>query len=146
MKIILLKDVENLGKKHDVVEVSDGYAKNFLFRKKLGVLYTETSIKKLDQELEVEESIENEKLMEFNLLKSELESKIYEFYLKSNHGAAFGEITAKQVIDKVNEKKKLINKFMFVDKHSWTLGPNTIKLKLYNNVYANLRINVKEEK
>lgn len=60
MKVILLKDVKSQGKKNDIIEVSAGYANNYLIKNKLAVAYTETSKKILDKEIKERQDIEDE--------------------------------------------------------------------------------------
>lgn len=146
MKIILIQDVKNVGTKNQIVDVSDGYAKNFLIRNHFGVACTESAMKKLNSQLKQEAQDEQKVRSEYLLIKKELEQTVYEFELKCHNGVPFGTISTKQIVEKVNVNKKLINKFMFTDAHSWTVGPNTIKLKLYNDIYANINISVKEIK
>ncbi len=144
MKVILLKDVPNLGKKNDLVEVNDGYAKNFLFKKKLAVPNTQTSVDRLNKDLEHEQELYQEGVYEAELLKKKLESLSPTFYLNSNHGNAFGEISAKHLIEEINKDEKLITKYMLSEK-GWGLGPHNVKIKVHKDVVAIVKINVLEK-
>ncbi len=146
MKIILLADVTNLGKKNDIIEVSDGYAKNFLFKKKLAIQYNKTSKDKLETQISEENYHLKQKENWAKEIKKNLEKKEYIFYLKSNNGKPFGHISIKEVLHLVNVDFKDIDKFMIIDqKKSWDLGIHKIKVKIFNNVIANINIKVLEE-
>lgn len=144
MKVILLADVPNLGKKNDIVEVNDGYAKNFLFKKKLAVQENKISLEKLNDDLIHQKEEYERQVYEAELLKQKIESLKPVFYLKSNHGHAFGKISAKELIETVNKDEKLINKYMLNEKE-WGLGPHKIHLSLHKEVKAILTINVLEK-
>ena len=144
MKVILLADVPNLGKKNDIVEVNDGYAKNFLFKKKLAVQENSTNLNKLNENLKHEKEIYLSQVEDANKIKEKIEKIKPIFYLKSNHGHAFGKISAKELIDYVNKNERLINKFMLSDKE-WGLGPHKVKIKLHKEVEAILSIEVLEK-
>jgi len=72
MKVILLKDVKNQGKKDDIIDVSDGYANNYLLKNKLAVMYTEGSKKILDQEIKQRQDEEEALVEEYNQIKKSL--------------------------------------------------------------------------
>lgn len=144
MKIILLEDVVNLGKKNQIIEVNDGYAKNFLFKKKLAVAYTKSSLNKLNLDLKhIEEEHELE-VYEANLLKQKIENMNLNFKLHANHGKAFGTISVKQLIDEINKQEKIVTKYMFYEKE-WGLGPHNIEIHIIKEVTAILKINVLEQ-
>lgn len=146
MKVILLEDVPNLGKKNDLVEVNDGYAKNFLFKKKLAVANTQTSVQRLNKDLEHEQELYQEGVYEAELLKKKLESLTPTFYLNSDHhGNAFGEVSAKHFLDEINKDEKLITKYMLQAK-GWGLGPHQVKVQVHKDVVATIKINVLEKK
>ncbi|MGL4950343.1 MAG: 50S ribosomal protein L9 [Mycoplasma sp.] len=145
MKVILLTNVANLGKKDDIVEVNDGYAKNFLFKTKKAIAYTEGSLEKLSKQLEEQKEVHDQEVADAVVIKNELESKPLTFYLKSNHGHAFGCISSKQLIEEINKDKKIINKYMLKKEHEWGLGPNTVEIELHKEVVAHIKINVLEK-
>lgn len=146
MKIILLTDVANLGKKNDVLEVNDGYAKNYLIKTKKAVVFSPTAVQRLKAELKDQETDYQEEIFQCKLLKQELENLELTFYLRSNHGNVFGHISSKELIDKINEHGKKVNKFMLTKDHEWDLGPHTVTLQLHKEVTANIKINVLEQK
>ena len=105
MKVILLKDVKNLGKKNTIVKVNDGYFQNFLSKQKLAVLATEEAIKHLNKDLI---QIEKQNAIDLKLaekLKEKIESIKLEYTLKSNQGNVFGSISQKQIISSLVEKE-----------------------------------------
>lgn len=145
MKVILKTDVKGVGKKNEVVEVADGYAKNFLIKNKLAVSYNPATVKQLEKDLEVLELNEQEKRKDAILLKNELEAKPLTFTLKTNHGAVFGQISNKAILDAINKDKKLVDKHMLAEAYKLTIGPATIKVNLYKDIVANIKVDVKEE-
>ena len=101
MKVILLKDVKKVGKKDQTVEVSDGYAKNFLFPQKLAVPLTKTSTLILANQIE-QEKAEFEKNQGFaREIAEKLSNITLEFTLKSgSNGHCFGSVSPKQIEEK----------------------------------------------
>ena len=98
MKVILLSDVKNVGKKDEVVEVADGYARNFLLKRKLAVPQTQGSMKVLGMQKEEERLHELELEKEAEAVKERLKGIVLEFQIKTgNNGRSFGTVSTKQV-------------------------------------------------
>ncbi|MDR0986034.1 MAG: 50S ribosomal protein L9 [Mycoplasmataceae bacterium] len=147
MKIILLKDVKNIGKTNDVVIVSDGYAKNYLIKNKLAVLYTQNADKKLAIDLKKLDEKEQANISNANQLKDKIEQVSLKFKLKTTNGNAFGSISYKKIIDELINKQIKIDKYMFDSSNEKMLGLGIhhLKINLYKNVFADLKVIVEEE-
>lgn len=148
MKVILLQDVRNVGKKEQVVEVSDGFAANFLFPKKLAVKLTTKSMGDLEKQQEQrkinEENKKNQALEE----KKVIENIVLEFKAPSSKdGRMFGTISPKQIeLEMKNKYNIVIDKRKFVDKYPVNaFGYTTIKVELYKGVIASFRVHVSEK-
>lgn len=145
MKVILLADVKGKGKKDDIIEVSDGYAKNYIIKNKLGVLYTKGSKKVLDKELTERKVKEDEKVSELTKIKNQLENKNIEFIVQTGaQDKVFGNISTKQICEKLaqmgfNIDKKCIK----LDGNINSLGFHKVLIELHKKVkfYINIVLN-----
>ncbi|MDR3257437.1 MAG: 50S ribosomal protein L9 [Mycoplasmataceae bacterium] len=145
MKIILLSDVKSVGKQHEVVEVKDGYAKNFLIKNKLAVAYTTNAKDVLKQDLQVLAQDEAKKIAEAEALKESIEKVNLLFHLKAFDNNVFGSVSHKQIIDALLEKHQIkIDKFMIDNKtaKNLSLGRYQITINLYKTIKAKLSINI----
>ena len=142
MKVILLKDVKGQGKKDDIIDVSNGYATNYLIKNKLAVLYTDKSKQILDEQIKERQDNENELIASLNVIKEELKDKELEFKVKTGkQDKVFGTISTKQISDKLNEMGyKIDKKCIFIDGSIDTLGSHIVKVKLHKKVEFNLNI------
>ena len=148
MKVILLKDVKKVGKKDQTVEVSDGYAKNFLFPQKLAVPLTKTSNQILANQKEAERLEFEKNQAEARELAEKLKDITLEFTLKSGtNGRCFGNITFKQIEEKLlNEYSLQIDKRKFVEKKPLdAFGMYRLEIELFKGVKGIVNVHVKEE-
>lgn len=148
MKVILLQDVKNVGKKGAVVKVADGYGQNFLIKNKLAVAATETSRKVLDHQMEEEKKLEAQKKTDAEELKKVLEAITLAFQLKSGKdGRTFGSISTKNIVEELREKHQIkVDKRKFIDAHTvGALGYTKLKLELYKGVIATITVHLTEK-
>lgn len=148
MKIILLEDVKNVGKKGEIVEVADGYGRNFLVRNKLAVEATAQS--KLILEKQKQQKIEQEKedIKNAEALKLKLAEITLVFPVKTgDNGKVFGSVSSKQIAEELIKKYKItIDKRKILDEGPFnTLGFYNIKIELHKQVIATIKIQLKEQ-
>lgn len=146
MKVILLEDIKKLGKKHDQIEVKDGYG-NFLITSSKAVLASnkaQSIVNKQKADAKAKHDLEVAKATK---IKEQIEKITLTFSLKTNNGQAFGSISNKQVIDELENKHGLkIDKHMLVGQtNNYTLGGYRIGIKLHKEVIAYLTIRVTGE-
>ena len=148
MKVILLQDVKGTGKKNQLVNVSDGYARNFLFTKKLAVEATVDNLQKLkefnaSQDLKKQREIENAKELAKKIETIKISVKVK----SGDTGKIFGGVTSANISKKkkkqhnidVDKKKILLKEPIKI------LGAYTVNIKLYEGINAKLKVNVEKE-
>lgn len=149
MKVILLQDVKGVGKKNQIVEVSQGYGANFLIPKKLAVLSTEHGIEVRNRQIENEKEELLRLKEEARQVGKKLEGIVLEFEASSGKdGRMFGSISLKQVAEELKQKHDIIvDKRKFVDKPSINaFGYTNLKIELFKDVIAPIRVHVVEKK
>lgn len=144
MKVILLKDVLGKGKKDDIIEVSDGYANNYIIKNKLGVKYTSGSKKVLDKELDERKEKEDALISELTIIKNKLENKNIKFKVKVGAlDRVFGNISTKQISDELKKMGFNIDKKCIkVESNIDTLGVHKVLIELHKKVkfYINIEL------
>ena len=144
MKVILLQDVKKQGKKDEIIEVSDGYANNFLIKNKLAVPYTKTSSKILNSEIDARNKEEEKLIEECKNIKAKLEKDRISFVTKSGKdGKLFGRISSKQISEELAKKGyKIDKKIIEIPDVIDTLGVYNIKIKLHKKVVAEIKVHI----
>ncbi len=146
MKIILLEDVKSLGKKDDIVEVSDGYARNMILPRKKGIEATPQSLNSLKLKKKNSDKLAAKQLEEAKELCSKIEKEVLHMDIKlGKDGRAFGSISAKEIALAIKQQLKyeLDRKKMQLDNPIKGSGNYSISIKLHPNVTATLPIIVK---
>lgn len=146
MQVILKEDVKKLGSKGDIVKVSDGYARNFLIPKGLVEKATEGNVNELAHKKKVMKKKKAEKTSEAKEIAAELEKEMFVISVKAGeNGRLFGSVTTKDIADTVNKAGYSIDKRKIdMDEHIKSLGVHNIKVKIFKDVVANLKIKVVE--
>ncbi len=148
MKVILLEDVKSLGKKGEVVSVNDGYARNFILKKNLGVEATSKSMNDLKLQKQNEEKIAAENLEKAKKLGEELEGKSVTLSIKAGSGGrAFGSVSTKEISAAAKEQLgyDLDKKKMHLNEPIKSIGTFHVPIKLHPKVTAELKVIVKEQ-
>ncbi len=142
MKVILLKDVKSQGRKDDIINVSDGYANNYLIKNNLAVAYTETSKKILDKQIQIRNDEEAKIVANLTEIKNKLNDKIIEFKVKTGKDdRVFGTVSSKQISDKIKVLGYDIDKkCILIDTPLSSLGTYKVKIKLHKKVEFNINI------
>ena len=148
MKVILLENVKSLGKKGEIVNVNDGYARNFILPKKLGVEATGKNLNDLKLQKNNEKKVAQENLDAAKELAAELSAGKVELAIKVDEGGrTFGSVSSKEIAVAVKDQMQLdIDKKKIQLKESIkSLGTHIVTVKLHPEVSAELKVVVKEE-
>ncbi len=148
MKVILLQDVKNVGKKDDIVEANDGYARNVLLRKGLGVEASKKAVNDLKLKKANEDRVAKEKLLEAKKFAEGLREKEVILKMKVGEGGrTFGAVSTKEIAEAA--KKQLgydLDKKKMHTEPIKTLGVHNIEVKVHPKVTATLKVKVQEDK
>ena len=145
MKVILLADVKKLGKKDQTIEVSDGYAVNFLFPRRLAVQVTKKSVEVLENQQEARRENDAKMKAEAEQLAKRLDGITLEFKVKTGReGKLFGAISLKQVAEELQKQFNIeIDKRKFVDKGPLDeLGFHHLGVELDKGVIGKVHVQV----
>ena len=147
MKVILLQDVKALGKKGEVVNVNDGYARNFILPKKLGVEANGKNLNDLKLQKNNEAKVAQEHLDAAKKLAEELKvGKVVLTMKVGEGGRTFGSVSSKEIAEAVKEQMHLDidKKKIQLKEQIKTLGTHIVSVKLHPEVTAELNVSVKE--
>lgn len=147
MKVILLEDVKALGKKGQVVEVSDGYGKNFILKKKLGLEATGTNLNNLKLQKAKEEKKAKELLEAAQQLSKVLEEKSVTVKIRAGEGGrVFGSVSSKEIAAAYKEQcgMEIDKKKIQLSEAIKTFGIHEVPVKLHPQVTGTLRVKVQE--
>lgn len=145
MKVILNQDVKGQGKKGDMVEVSDGYARNFLLPRKLAKEATKENINVMQGQKNSAEYRKKVELEEANAVKEKIESVTVKIKAKAGeNGKLFGSVTSKDIAEelKMQHHVKLDKKKIVLPDGIKSLGTTEVEIKVYQGVTAKLKVAV----
>ena len=146
MQVIFLKDLKGQGKKGEIKEVSDGYAKNFLISKGYAVRKTETSLNKLNIEKEQDRKNDELQTKKAKELSVKLSKVVLEFTAKGgSNGRMFGSISSKQVKEKLLELGYDFDKKQIDMENINSFGYHDVCINLYKDIRGKLKVFVKEK-
>ena len=146
MKVIFTKDLRGQGKKGDIKEVKDGYAKNFLIKNNYAVQLTESTLGKYNRECEEQRQNDAKLREEAKILKETLEKIELDFTVKTGKDdRVFGSISPKQIKDEIEKKGYNIDKKQIEFDHNISsLGYHDIKINLYKDIFAKIKVKLQK--
>lgn len=147
MKVVLKQDVRNLGKKGELVETSDGYARNFLFPRNLAAEVDNKAMNELKNAESSKQFKIDTQIKQATASKNKLEGQVFKMTAKAgSNGRLFGSVTSKEIAQEIKKQYAIS-----VDKRKVTLdtdikafGTYNATVKLYNGIVANIKVQVTE--
>ena len=149
MKVILTQDIKNIGKKDQILEVNDGYARNFLIPKKLGVQATTANLALIKSKQESKDFKKQEEKKEAKKISEKLEKIRLDIKVKSGeNGKIFGGVTSKEIVEILKDKYSINIEKKKVDLKETikTAGITIVEIKLFEGVIGKVKVNVIPEK
>lgn len=147
MKVILLEDVKTLGKKGQILEINDGYARNFIIPKKLGLEATPQNLNTLKLQKANEEKIAKENLEKAKAFAAELEKLTVVVKIKGGEGGkVFGSVSSKEIAEEAKKQfgVELDKKKIVIDEPIKAFGTYELNVKLHPEVVGKLKVRVSE--
>lgn len=148
MKVILLKDIKDLGKTVEIKELADGYARNYLIPRGLAVEATPDKLKEIEEKNLKTQKNKQKEMASAEALKDKLNGKSVQISLKTGGGdKLFGAVTTKEIAELIEKqlKIKVDRKKIELDEPIKHLGDYNIKIKLYQSVQAEIKLTVAAE-
>ena len=148
MKVILKADIKGVGKKDEIINASDGYARNFLFPKNLAVEANSENMAKLKAKKDSQQFQKNQQKEEAEKIADKLSKIILKIKVKSGeNGKIFGGVSAKEIAQELENayQIKVDKKKIDLKETIKTLGMRTIQIKLFEGVIGNLKIDIISE-
>lgn len=146
MKVILLQDVKSLGKKGEIVEVNDGYARNFIFKKNLGTEASPKNLNDLKLKKQNDKKVAAENLAKAQSFAKELQDKSIEVSIKAGQdGRVFGSVSTKEIATAAKQQLDydLDKKKMHLKEPIKNIGTYMVPIRLHPEVTAELKVIVK---
>ncbi len=147
MQVILLEDVKSLGKKGEIVKVNEGYARNFILPKKLGVEANSKNLNDLKLKKANDEKVAKEQYEEALALKAKIEEAQVNLSIKAGEGGrTFGSVSSKEISQatKAQLSLELDKKKIHLAEPIKTVGTHNVTVKLHPKVSAELKVKVSE--
>lgn len=148
MKVILLQDVKSVGKKGDIIDANDGYARNFLLPKKMAVAATADNLNNLKLQKNNQEKIAQEQLEAAQNFAKELETKEVVLAIKAGEGGrTFGSVSSKEIAQAFKDQcgMEIDKKKIQMPESIKSFGVYEVKVKLHPKVTGTLKVKVKEK-
>lgn len=143
MQVIFIKDLKNQGKKGEIKEVKDGYAKNFLIKNGYAVAKNNDNLKRFEREKRLEQEADKENQMLAMKQKEALEKEKLVFKVKTGEkDKVFGSVSIKQIKEQLDKKYNINKNQIIIPTPIASLGFHEIEINLYKNIKATLKIEV----
>ena len=146
MRVIVLQDVKSLGKKDEIVDVNDGYARNFILKKNLGIEASPKNLNDLKLRRQNEDKVAAENLENARKFAGELKDKSVEVAIKAGQdGRVFGSVSTKEIASAAKEQLgyDLDKKKMQLKEPIKNIGTYTVPIRLHPKVTAELKVIVR---
>ena len=143
MKVILKENIKSIGKKDEIINVSDGYARNYLFLKNLAVEATEGNLAKLKSKQNSEQYKKEQEKQEAKKIAEKMEKIKLQFKVKTGeNGKVFGGVSTKEIADKLEKDYsiKIDKKKVELKETIKTLGITKVQIKLFEGVYGIVKV------
>lgn len=145
MKVILLADIKGVGKKDQIINASDGYARNFLFPKKLAVEANNENLGKLKSKNESKAFKKETEIAEAKKIAEKIESITLTIKVKAGeNGKIFGGVTSKEIAESLKKEYKIEidKKKIALSETIKNIGTHTVDIKLYEGITAELKLHI----
>ena len=145
MKVILLENIKGVGKKDEVINASDGYARNFLFPKNLALEATKDNMLKLQAKQDANQRKKNREKEEAMKVATKMKEIVLKIEVKSGeNGKIFGGVTSKEIAENLQKQYQMMidKKKINLKETIKNLGTYTVEIKLYEGVVGKLKVQV----